>query len=525
MNWGGFAGGFAQGFNNGVSIGKTLDGLSKERKLQAIREQGIAEAKGLQESAIADLVKDNGVSGATGAPAPAPAVSPAPAATPAPIEAAEVKVTPVTPQTQIEAVPLGPVGTTTPPASASATPASATPSQTTPATPSQTTPTQITSTGPVAAEPKPAPQPVSMPEIAAQAGVQPAGKRFSVGDRSFDTREEAVAFARKKAPSVMDFMSKTLVPRMQEAYLAQGDVEKAEAWGQWAEQRQSKKAMAEWASAWRAASMGDVEKAADHVFNLYKTYDDGITPLSKEIVKDKDGNITGFNVTLKTEATGEKRTQFIDKSALTELGLAALSPPQIFEAAYKRQMEADKAATANRAEIAKERRAEAREIAKEQRGEARGNRERARDQEYTLEKLTIEEQLRQSGATDKVRREVGAKVDFLRKSGYSEEFINDVMPGIIGIGEYKKRTSPEEARRLAFSDRMKSDPTFGRKSAEDQQRILDQDMKLIMGGVDPQTAPPAAPASPAAAGLPRQAPQPGRGVPIYDTKTGQIVYR
>lgn len=458
MNWGGFAGGLAQGFNNGVNIGKTFDTLSKQRKLDDVRAKGIEEARGMQQAAAADLVKEVGVQ----------------------LPSAPVSVTPdtreVMPERKVASVEVG-----------------------------------------------------GMPEIAAQTGVAPA-KRFAVGDQTFGTREEALAAASKKAPSVMDFMSKTLVPRMQEAYMAQGDVEKADAWGKWAETRQSKQAMTEWAGAWRAASMGNIEKAADHVFNLYKTYDDGITPLSKEAVKDKDGNVTGFNVRLKTDATGEERTQFIDKSTLTEMGLAALSPPQMFETQFKRQTEADKLALqartelakegrADAREIAKETRADAREIAKEQRGEVRDTRKAARDQGYALEKLSIEEQIRRAGATDKVKQETNAKVDFLRSSGYSEDFIREALPGILGMGDYKKRTSPDEARRLAFSDRMKSDPTFVRKSSTEQQAILDQDMKLILGGVNPQSAP-----NPAAGGLPEQGAKP-KGVPVFDTKTGTIIYK
>lgn len=442
MNWGGFAGGLAQGFNNGVNMGKTLDTLSKQRKLDDVRAKGLEEAKGMQESAAANLVKEVGIQPAGDTITP--------------------DTRPVDPSRKVATVQAD------------------------------------TSAG-----------------IAAQDGLQ--ARKFAVGGQEFGTRDEAMAAARKKAPSVMDFMGKTLVPRMQEAYIAQGDVEKAEAWGQWAEQRQSKKAMTEWAGAWRAASMGNIEKAADHVFNLYKTYDDGITPVSKEAVKDKDGNITGFNVRLKVDETGEERTQFIDQKALTEVGLAALSPPKMFEMQFQRQQAADKQRAELAGEMAKEGRSDNRKIAEEGRREAAEIRKDARQQGYALEKLSIEKQLEASGASSKVKKDIEAKVEFLRNSGYSEDFIRGALPGILGVGDYKKATSPEETRRLAFSDRMKSDPTFGRKPAEEQQRIIDQDMKLISGGVNPQAAP-------AAGGLPAPGAKP-RGLPVYDTKTGTIVYR
>lgn len=442
MNWGGFAGGLAQGFNNGVNMGKTFDALSKQRKLDEIRANGLEEAKGMQESAAADMVKEVGIQPAGDTITP--------------------DTRPVDPSRKVATVQAD------------------------------------TSAG-----------------IAAQDGLQ--ARKFAVGGQEFSARDEAMAAARKKAPSVMDFMGKTLVPRMQEAYIAQGDVEKAEAWGQWAEQRQSKKAMSEWAGAWRAASMGNIEKAADHVFNLYKTYDDGITPLSKEVVKDKDGNVTGFNVNLKVDETGEERTQFIDQKALTEVGLAALAPPKMFEMQFQRQQAADKQRAEQAAEIAKEGRADTREISKDARKESADIRKDARQQGYALEKLSIEKQLEAAGSSNKVKKDIEAKVEFLRNSGYSEDFIRGALPGILGVGDYKKATSPEEARRLAHSDRMKSDPMYSRKPADEQQRILDQDMKLIFGGMNPQAAP-------AAGGLPAPGAKP-RGVPVYDAKTGTIVYR
>lgn len=462
MNWGGFAAGLAQGFNNGVAMGKTFDALSKERKLDEVRAKGLEEAKGMQESAVADMVKETGIEASKPAAAPA-----APAVTET-----------VTPDTRDV------------PESAKVATVEVNPSQ-----------------------------PAGMPQIAAQTGVAPA-KRFMVGEQAFATRDEAMAAARKKAPSVMDFMGKTLVPRMQEAYIAQGDMEKAEAWGTWSEQRQSKKAMAEWASAWRAAQTGNIEKAADHVFNLYKTYDDGITPLSKEPVKDKDGNVTGFNVRLKTDATGEERTQFIDQKSLTEMGLAALSPPQMFEMQFKRQQAADQAAASQRAEMAKEGRNDAREIAKEGRGETRDNRKAARDQGYALEKLGIEEQLKQAGATNKVKQEVGAKVQVLRDSSMSDAEINAAIPSLIIGSQFKKGASPEEEARMAHDALMRSDPMFSRKSEADKQAAVEAVMRINRTAAA-IGAPKPSPAGVASGGLPAKP----KGVPVYDAKTNSIVYR
>ena len=550
MNWGGFAGGFSQGFQNGVRMGKDIKALSNERAIEEVRAKGIAEAQAAQSKAIADLVRDNGVPQAPQAPASAPSVAPAAAGV-------EVEAVPIEKVEPIEARPLEPINTT---------PAAAAP--TTPASPAAVTPPSASAATPAPQAPMPEAKPevVEKPASPAAAGLpQPAKpqKRFSVGDASFDTREEAEAYARKNAPSVMDFMAKTLVPKMTEAYVAQGDMEKAAAWEKWAEDRQSKVAMREWAQAWRAASTGNIEKAADHVFNLYKTFDDGVTPMSKEIVKDKQGNITGFNVRLKNDATGEERTQFIDKGALTEMGLSALSPPQMFEQAYKRKAEADKVAAEQRVKLAEEARAEDREIRKEVRGdvrkqaeevraEARDVRKGDREQENAIEKLTIEGQIKSASKSDEEKAKVKSKVDLLRQAGFSDDRINDMMPAIIGIGEFKKGTSPEEARRMIVTELIK-DRNFNRKPQADKDKIIDDSMRMIYGRVPPKEAADAA--SAAANGLPPAAPAPAtpaapadkrtstgtiggapavaatqtpaarpKGVPVWDSKTNSIIY-
>lgn len=693
MNWGGFADGFSRGFNNGMAIGKNVTDAMKQKKIEDVRAQGIAEAQAAQSKAIADLVKDNGV---------APPLTPQ-----------QSQTVPVAPVEKIETRPLEPVGTgATPGQPAGVTPTApdaavtpASPSAVTPSAVAQTpsaraqdervlgykvrapfqgedkyfkenpkvsgmaaedgsivlnpysglssqeksavakneayrllmrdknivpsfeltdqqrnffagtpyeknevamkqtivarilsgdpsaiaTPSQIQEANEIASAARggqaqntpsltptpaiPVPEsekslvtptaPIVVPADAAAGGL-PGKKRFSVGDASFDTREEAEAHAKKSAPSVMDFMAKTLVPKMTEAYVAQGDMEKAAAWEKWAEDRQSKVAMREWAQAWRAASTGNIEKAADHVFNLYKTFDDGVTPMSKEIVKDKQGNVTGFNVRLKNDATGEERTQFIDKGALTEMGLSALSPPQMFEQAYKRKAEADKAAAEMRIKEAEEARAEGREIRKEVRGdvrkqaeevraEARDVRKGDREQENAIEKLTIEGQIKAASKSDEEKAKVKSKVDLLRQAGFTDDRINDMMPAIIGIGEFKKGTSPEEARRMIVTELIK-DRNFNRKPQADKDKIIDDSMRMIYGRIPPKEAADAA--SAAANGLPAATPAPAtpaapadrrtstgtiggapaaaatqtpaarpKGVPVFDTKTGTIIYR
>lgn len=502
MNWGGFAGGFAQGFNNGVSMGKTIDTVMKQKKIEDVRAQGIAEAQAARDAAIDSSIQDTSggnpaaTMGVTGQPA---ATNQAPSTTPKMLPVAEDAMTADQPSA---AKPIAP----------------------------QDEDRSITRRRVLAEQPSITPNTPPATATAAPVAAQ-AGLPFVVGGKGYATRQEARAAAEKAAPDVMQFMSKTLVPRMQQVYMEQGDIEKADAWGKWAEDRDNKAAMKEWAGAYRSAQIGNFEKAADHVFELYKRYDDGITPMSKETVKDNQGNVTGFNVRLKNDKTGEEYSQFIDKRSLTEMGLSALSPQAMFEQTFKRQTAADEAALKAAAEAAKDNRNFQQDIYKQDRNfgnqktlkqmdvQAQAERD-VRQQSNAIELKTIESQLQDANASSKVQREVGAKVQALRNAGYSDEFINGALPAILGVGEYKRATSPEEARRLAFSDRMKSDPMFGRKSAEDQNRIIDQDMKIVFGGGSAtQTPRTQAPATPAPAAPSR------RGTPVYDPATGQIVYR
>lgn len=533
MNWGGFAAGLSQGFNNGVSMGKIITDAVKQKKIEDVRAQGIAEAQAARNAAVDSQIQSSdqgqqtsqnpaatlGITGQPSAPQQSTAATANEQRTPPPETPAPANQD--NPMSQVDEDRSITRRQLLDEAPKSITPTAQTTDKTnttgTPAVPDQ-----------VAQYAKASPALTSSP---AQGGLP-----YVVNGKSYATREEARAAADKATPDVMTFMSKNLVPKMQQAYLEQGDLEKADAWGKWAENRDNQAAMKEWAGAYRAAQIGNFEKAADHVFELYKRYDDGITPVSKETVKDNAGAVTGFNVRLKRDATGEVYNQFIDKKTLTEMGLAALSPQAMFEAQWKRQGDAERMAGQAAIENAKAVRDFKMDIAKEDRKfgqqkvlkgmdiNAQVERDQ-RQQNNAIELKTIESQLSDANASNKVRREVGAKVSALRDAGYSDEFINGALPAILGVGEFKKATSPEEARRLAFSDRMKNDPMFGRKSAADQAKIIDQDMSIVFhGGKATSTT-----QTPAAQGLPRAqttttSPS-GKGIPVFDPATGKIVYR
>ena len=437
-------------------------------------------------------VRDQRFSGATqnmsGSPEPA---APAQSAMNAPAAAQAAEAPAVAPSAAASAAPpsvpvqsAAPAQTAEPaasPAQSAAQPAttgSITPAAAPAAAPSSTQ-SAVTTTG-VATK---APEPVKI-----------EGK-YVVNGKGYKTMAEARKAAEAAVPSTMEYFMRNGVPKIAEEYVRQGDPAKAEAWMKWSETSQNQASMREWSSMYRAAQMGDFEKAADHAFKLYQRYEDGITPLSKEVVKNKDGEVTGFNVRLRRDASGEEMTQFIDRRAMIEMGLAALSPPQMFEAMWKRQTEVDK--TAAEARIKLQDRAAKREddrALEEFKQDRLDQREKAKGQQR-LSEVALKGQLDAANLGAKERAQAKAKIDMLQEAGYGEEQIKAMIPAIVGAGEHKKTTDPTERRALIFSDMTKNDPTFARRPKEEQEKIVGQAMDVIYGGEKPAGAQPGASSS------------------------------
>jgi hypothetical protein len=443
MNFGAFAGGLSRGVIDTSRDIKNIRDIIKERKIADLQAKGMEEAKASRDSAV-NAAKNGIMTG--------PATQGATYSDPSTgVEVSPVQTMESVSPTAIEQSQEGPQQMATP---------SLAPQQS------------------IAANGMPN---IDMPTAAEKPATE-VGK-FYQGDKKFDTKAGAEKSAEQSAPSTIDYFMKNAVPQLQEQYIAQGDVAKAEAWGQWAEKRQSQNTMAEWSKMNRAAMFGDMEKAADHAFNLYKQYEDGITPLSKETVKDKSGNVTGFNVRLKNDATGEVTSQFIDKKSLIELGLSGLAPDKQFEMAYKRQTEVDKATMDARIkaqerqqtnqdrlniEVYKEDRADRREVAKGQR---------------SLSEVTLKAQLENDGLGVKEQAKVLGKVAMLEKNGYTEDEIRSMMPALVGANEYKKTTDPTERRALIAADLMKNDMSFSnpKLTTEERNKKVDGMMEVIYG--------------------------------------------
>jgi len=522
-NFGIGLGSFMQGVSQGMSIGQRYKDASKEYDAQKARDEAMDAARGEQQAAIE--AKTAALMG-LGQPG-TPQATETPGVTTAAVEMANPQGATLPEQAPAGTHTGAPQAAPGPAPGQAAAPARA-PAQA-PAQPGA--PAMIPAKFTPPERPGAAARGIGAPPAAANPGEQttieiPIGMAPSAARASQApvTREAAAAEAKKTVPTVLEFFQKSGVPRVAEMYAQQGDIEKASAWQKWAEDAESQRNVKTWAKAYRAVEMGDWEKAGDHIMDLYKGYADGVTPVSKETVKDKDGKVTGFNVQLKSEATGETRSQFIPTSDMATLGLTALSPPQMFEATWKQKLAGDKAAADARAKVGEFKLKLAEGVALE--NAKQGGRVALANlgNEHKLEQQANQGDITAKNAGKAEQAKIDAKTEAFRKAGFSEDFIKDALPDIIGVGEYKKRTSPEETKRLLMTERLK-DPIFAGKSMDQRRAIIAEDMQLIQehGGAAASSAKSPASSGIGAASSPK-APS-GKGRPFLDTKTGAVVYR
>lgn len=328
----------------------------------------------------------------------------------------------------------------------------------------------------------------------------------------FANEAEARGAAEKSAPSVDDFYVKNVVPKIAETYLKQGNMEQAEKWNSWAQEKNTKTGMKHWTKALQAGQMGDFKSYADNMVKAYNTpgyYDDGLEADGYDLVKDKEGNTTGMTLNLRNKSTGEKFSQTIrGQEDMVKMGIGLLDPANAFKTTQ---------AAVTAAQTAKAKAAEGdlkfkRDVYRDDRKGERQAQADDRRANSAMDRLVTGKQLDQAGKT----AAVDAKANALRKAGYSDDFVKQAMPQLLGLGDYKKAAPPEEVRRMLHQARL-SDFNYTRKTPEEQAAIINQDLSLING----------AGSNPMSSGIPSQGQQKapaGGGAPmIYDRKTGEMI--
>lgn len=359
----------------------------------------------------------------------------------------------------------------------------------------------------------------------------PARTEYHFNGTAFNTRAEAEAAkdkaaqaTQKEVPDVGVFFARHAVPKIQQLYVAQGDPEKATAWGEYAKSTTGAAAIKSWSGAFGAAQRGDWDAAARGFGQYYTNYiDDGVDYVGHDNVSDDKGNITGFTVQLRNKKTGVITKMPISRESLIKMGVAN-NPEELFKRQYAEQQAAEKL----KAEQAVEANKDAREVATY-----------AKKKQVDVQAATIgkkqDAKIREEEKTTEAQRKdaepgpVGKKIRDLRASGlYTESEIKAAI--LAESDDYKKATKPEERAALILSDLTKNDPTFSRKTPAEQQAIVEQ----MMATIDSVSKKRQDSKTPAAGGLGPSPSKPQKGaapqtttpkVPVLDTRTNQIIYR
>lgn len=337
---------------------------------------------------------------------------------------------------------------------------------------------------------------------------------YQVGDQSYGDETSARKAAEGRVGSLDEFYSKVAAPKIYEQYL-EIDPEKAEAWRAWNEAKEVKRGQKHWAQAVMKANMGDFDGFGQELVKAYNTrgyFEDGTKVKDWKTIKDDKGNITGAQFTFKGP-DGKEFTQVVNgMEDAYRLGAFMLSPENAFNTGWSEIQAAKKA----QLDMAKEDMKFRRNVALEDRKEVgRVNRQQMQN-DAAMERTVTS---RQMDAANKTAA-VDAKVAALKKAGYPDAFINEALPAMLGIGEYKKAAAPEEVRRMLHQARLSADYNYSRKTPQEQAAIIEQDMQLINGPANDRR-------NPMSGGISAQQgsarPAPGRGPIILDTQTGQLV--
>lgn len=334
---------------------------------------------------------------------------------------------------------------------------------------------------------------------------------YNVDGQSYGDQDSARKAAEGKVGSLDEFYTKVAAPKIYEQYL-EIDPEKAEAWKTWNDAKQVKAGQKLWADAVMKANMGDFEGFGKSLVKAYNTrgyFDDGTQVKDWKTLKDDKGNITGAQLTFKGP-DGKEYNQVINgMEDAYRVGAFMLSPENVFNTGWNEIQSAKKA----QIEMAKEGYKQGNRLQVE--GVRQQGRQAIQSQrdDAAMERTVTGKQMDAAGKT----AAVDAKTAALKKAGYSDTFINEALPAMLGIGEYKKAAAPEEVRRMLHQARLSADYNYSRKTPQEQASIIEQDMQLINGPAKQQR-------NPMSGGISGQGPAPaGRGPMILDTKTGQMV--
>ena len=327
--------------------------------------------------------------------------------------------------------------------------------------------------------------------------------------------DEARAKTDGAIDNVMNYYMQNTAPKLQQYWLSQGDMDKANAFGKWIQDTNVQQGMKYGAGMIRAAQMGDPDAVMNNMVKLYNQpgyFEDGFSAVKADVRRDKDGNAAGWDITLKNNKTGKETTHsFNSMDDIYKTAMQFGDPKNVFEYGMQQLKAGQDAQVA---------------IAKEDRALKVDDYKAARDQNYKLEGQNNESQLRQAekraeGTTgNKKVQDAQAAEDYLRSRGVPEESIKALAPTLIGVQNQSAPLSKRvddyiKTRSEDFTDKewKKLSPQEQTKQALDAIQMRDRliNEKQGMGLPGQQQS------------QPQQ--QGGSGLMFLDTRTGQIINR
>lgn len=341
-----------------------------------------------------------------------------------------------------------------------------------------------------------------------------AGKK-AVRDISSAGVQEAQQNTDGAMDNVMNYYMQKTVPKIQQQYLANGDVTKADAFGKWVQDANVQQGMRYGAGMIRAAHQNDPQGVMDNMVKLYNQpgyFEDGKSAVDAKIISGDDGKPSGMAITLRDNKTGKDETHtFNSMKDVYDLAMQFGQPDQVFKFGMDQLAAGQKTAA---------------EIAKEERDWNRTLTGKQVDQNYALEKDNNSSQLRQAEETAKLRNpasnkkvaDATATIAFLKQNGASDDYIRSNMAGILGIENRSRPTSSRIDDYIKM--RTDSDREFRKKPLDEQIT----EARRYISTVDSQSG------EDQGLGLPdATATQPGQqqgdGLLYLDTTTGKIISR
>lgn len=327
--------------------------------------------------------------------------------------------------------------------------------------------------------------------------------------------DEAKAKTDGTIDNVMNYYMQNTAPKLQQYWLSQGDIDKANAFGKWIQDDNVKQGMKYGAGMIRAAQIGDPDAVMDNMVKLYNQpgyFEDGLSAVKAETRRDKDGNATGWDITLRDNKTGKESTHsFNSMDDIYKTAMQFGDPKNVFEYGMQELQAGRKAQL---------------ETAKENRDWQRKLTEKKIDQDYKLEGQNNESQLRQAEERTKATsgnkkvQDARAAEDYLRSRGVPEESIKALAPTLIGVQNQSAPLSKRvddyiKTRGEDFTDKewKKLSPQEQTKQALDaiqmRDRLINENQGMGLPGQQQSQ--------------PQQ--QGGSGLMFLDTRTGQIINR